>query len=70
MRIGNQLKERKLIMKGVRQGCVLSPVLFSLYSKMIRRSLVDEENIKVGGRIITNIYLDMRMTRSLWLRLK
>ena len=70
MRIGNQLKERKLIMKDVRQGCVLSPVLFSLYSKMIRRSLVDEENIKVGGRIITNIYLDMRMTRSLWLRLK
>ena len=70
MRIGNQLKERKLIMKDVRQGCVLSPVLFSLNSKMIRRSLVDEENIKVGGRIITNIYLDMRMTRSLWLRLK
>ena len=44
-----------LVQRGVRQGCVLSPNLFSLYSQVVMDKLEDVEGIKIGGRNINNI---------------
>ena len=42
--------------KGVRQGCILSPHLFSTYTEQImRESNVNEYVIKVGGRKISKL---------------
>ena len=52
----NQNKtEWKLIKRGVRQGCPVSPILFSFYGEIIMRSISDMEGLKVGGVNINNI---------------
>ena len=44
------------INKGVRQGCILSPHLFSTYTeKIMRNANVDDFGIKIGGRLISNL---------------
>ena len=44
------------ISKGVRQGCILSPHLFSTYTEKIMRDAdVDNYGIKIGGRLISNL---------------
>ena len=35
--------------KGVRQGCTLSPEMFSLYSEIIVRTIKDKPGIRIGG---------------------
>ena len=55
VRVDNELSGWAKIQRGVRQGCVLSPDLFSLYSETILRHLNDCSGISVGGRLINNI---------------
>ena len=55
IRIDNDLSKYVEIKRGVRQGCVLSPDLFSLYSEMIMREVKDMDGIKVNGENITNV---------------
>ena len=43
IRVENQLGEQVPIQKGVRQGCVLSPDLFNLYSEKIMSTVQDLE---------------------------
>ena len=39
----------------MRQGCILSPGLFSLYSEVVMHALEDLEGISIGGRNLNNI---------------
>ena len=58
------------IVKGVHQGCILSPCLFNLSAEYIKRNTGLEEaqaGIKIAGRNITS---DMQMTPPLWQKVK
>ena len=62
VRTGHGTTERFQIGKGVHQGCILSPWLFSLYAEYIMRNAGLEETqtgIKIAGRNISNLrYVD------------
>ena len=65
-RLGNEE-----IWKGVRQGCILSSCLFSLYAEYIMRNAKLEEaqaGIRLPGEI--SITSDMQMTPPLWQKVK
>jgi len=51
VRVGNNLTEARPIGREVRQGCVLSPLLFNLYSEAIFQEALEERNVdvKVNG---------------------
>ena len=55
VRIDGDLSESKKIKRGVRQGCVMSPDLFNIYSEMILRNLEDCAGLKVNGENINNV---------------
>ena len=53
--VNGELSEWAQIDRGVRQGCVLSPDLFSLYAEYIMRKVNTPESLKVNGSPISNI---------------
>ena len=55
VRVNNEHSEYINIKRGVRQGCVLSPDLFNIYSEMILRNIEDFEGVNVGGYNCNNI---------------
>ncbi|GFO30487.1 endonuclease-reverse transcriptase [Plakobranchus ocellatus] len=55
MRIENKTSTFQDIKRGVRQGCVLSPDLFSLHSEIIMRNLDNHPGIKVSVQSINNL---------------
>ena len=55
VRVGDELTEMVDIKRGVRQGCVLSPNLFTLYGEVILREIEELDGLRIGGRVLNNI---------------
>ena len=71
VRTGHGTTDWFQIGKGVRQGCILSPCLFNLYTEYIMRNAGLEETqagIKIAGKI--SITSGMQMTPPLWQKVK
>ena len=56
VRYENETSQEITIKRGVRQGYILSPCLFNIYTKYLtREALDDEKGININGQNITNI---------------
>ena len=55
VRVEQDMSDEVNIKRGVRQGCVLSPTLFNLYTETIFRNINNMKGVTVGGRNINNL---------------
>ena len=57
IRIDGQLSEEICIRRGVRQGCILSPLLFNAYAEMIFSEAIEgiSEGITINGKGVNNL---------------
>ncbi|XP_072402422.1 uncharacterized protein [Diabrotica undecimpunctata] len=57
VKVGSTFTNKIEIKKGVRQGCILSPILFNIYSEEVFKTALEESTvgIKINGEIINNI---------------
>ena len=54
-RHSGEVSETVNIKHGIRQGCVASPHLFTLYTEMIMRNIEGKGGFRVGGTVINNL---------------
>ena len=55
IRVEEDLSEYTSIQRGVRQGCILSPLLFNLYTELIFRNFDELKGVCIGGRNVNNL---------------
>ncbi|GFO18812.1 retrovirus-related pol polyprotein line-1 [Plakobranchus ocellatus] len=55
VRIEGENSDFKPIKRGLRQGCVMSPDLFNLYSEIILRTLDSISGLKINGENLNNL---------------
>ena len=56
IKIEDSLSNWTTIRKGVRQGCIISPLLFNFYTEHImRESKLENKGIQIGGRQVNNL---------------
>ena len=55
IRTESEMTSESKIRNGVRQGCVLSPNLFNLYTEKIFREVEDMKGVNIGGVNINNL---------------
>lgn len=57
VRVNNTYSDKFKLKAGVRQGCIISPILFNIYSEHIMRIVFDDwqGGITIGGRKISNL---------------
>ena len=69
VKVVGTLSEWFRVKKGVRQGCVLSPYLFSILAEMVMRETLHgfQGGPQIGGRMITNFrYADDIILLATW----
>lgn len=57
VRVENETSEEFSIKRGVRQGCILSPLLFNVYSEQLFKEALSniEDGVVINGEIINNL---------------
>ena len=57
VRVDGSNSEPGVVGRGVRQGCLMSPVLFSMYTESMMKEAMDgiRAGIKVGGKLVKDV---------------